>query len=475
MFGVVARSPCLIKAVPPGASFVTARMDVALACLPTSLLVLMSEDDADDLADVIETASATLRTLVVGVVGRRKKGAPDMSRASMNPVDVWRVTCDAASCGALLRVIVPAIIHSDAYVNIFEEARSCGAILHFISGVDGGRQATMMDAALAAIQATQPHRRHAYVRSLIEDGRVTRAQATALLGAVEWLHSNRGASLTDVMRDRQGTESPMVDSAVVMVYPQYGHGVQTYPDLVRTGLVPSATFNDLLEGHMDMPEFRSAKDKCMGTVSDAVATIRAVASRCRSFIHVAMCGHGTLGALIMADRKPLTQAAVAAALADSGFRGRALVSLNSCQSSTDPVVDTSEDPWGTGATFPFDWTVVTSCDDSQVRCNADHFARAMSAFHGIVRDGTEDQVDFQEVVRVLWRQTRSPDEPQCHWMPRPDVRVGAAAPALASCGADARSVRRQLSDAFAFSAGETRGGARPALEARILDTLGRAS
>lgn len=219
-------------------------------------------------------------------------------------------------------------------------------------------------------------------------------------------------------------------AALIMVYPEYGPKKKgdankaAYEEMVAMCVAPSETFNDLLVSHESI--LGGAHMKANTSKATAYNLIR-VNAPIYDFVHIAMCGHGTPGALVMADKKPLALADVVNSLKASGFKGHALITLNACYADADLVRasgETSMSPidapdWK--SISQFEWTFIASSEGSQKRTNADHFARMLAVVEPVIRENVEEPSDWPTVVKMAWNMTVDEDESPGDWVPCPTV------------------------------------------------------
>jgi hypothetical protein len=136
------------------------------------------------------------------------------------------------------------------------------------------------------------------------------------------------------------------------------------------------------------------------------------------FVHIAMCGHGTRGSLVMTDRQQLKVSDVIDTLTAAGFTGHALITLNACDADTDHLAVDAPDWRGIAQ---FQWTFIGSSEGAQKDSNANHFARMISLVDPIICDGIEAASDLPRVVKAAWKLTTDKNQSPSHWIPCPTV------------------------------------------------------
>lgn len=275
----------------------------------------------------------------------------------------------------------------------------------FFSGQITPRHTIAME-VLAVIKQVQFKHRHLRLAALRDDGLISHRQQSAMLNFL-------GGEFDDVAlririealeaRVKDLPIAPADGTVAIMVYPAYAPPMSTAP-------------NELFNRHRDM--FRGAVEFVNRTFpADAAATSIACLARDRAFAHVALCGHGDRGALVMSDRTLLTPRAIADALVLRGFRGRLLLTMCMCDANPAPTAGASG-AWP-GCT-PFDATVISVAPGKVVNANADHFARALRVF---VERGEQDECAeaAQTALDRAWKSQADRNLPDRDWIPSPAV------------------------------------------------------
>lgn len=269
----------------------------------------------------------------------------------------------------------------------------------------------------ATILAAKPGRRAARLHAAIEARQISTEDAWDLMQSPDFMSCTIS----------QNTPHSPSRHTNVLIAPEYGFDrrlarddeewrahSRVYAQLAAIGLVPSTTFNHLAAVCARLMAC-DALDRG-ATARGALDAISAAAIDA-GFVHIALCGHGSGGGLVMRDRSVLTQTAIADRLSNARFKGHALITINACESD---VGLSGRDAWR--GSRDFKWTVITAASDAIVECNALHFARVATCIAPMVAMGTRSH-DIRNALGIAWDAARDPNEEPRHWLPVPTVRA----------------------------------------------------
>lgn len=300
---------------------------------------------------------------------------------------------------------------------------------------------------LTVLLDTQERHRALRLLAFHEDGEITHIGSSMDSFDDDALHWHLERMVEERMEARRAPKGHVT----VMVYPEYASGDR------------KALANGLFESHKPLicvadtdtsrTEFASRHMDAEGCAS----FIASVVARCE-FAHVALCGHGVKGCLVMRDDDSrLSPRAIGMALERKNFAGRLLLSLNMCDAGFEDVREhnmwqhtsrTEATQWPSG--LGFECTIISVAEGKVVSGNATHFAKILKLVSETVRrrDLPEDGLALQGMVDAVWRTTRDPLEPRRHWIPPPTVtRHPAISPTVEEV-ARKDAAHRAVMDAF---------------------------